>query len=127
MGNPRRFRALLSAVLLATLALGGFGPASGASFYAVQSLVSDGTVAGTTTDTNLKNGWGIVFSPSTNPSNGSPAWVANNHTGTSTVYNGDGTIVSLVVTIPTRVPRSLSPAPSRTRAASTDASTRWCS
>ena len=100
MGNPRRILTLLSVVLLATAASGGAGPAAGASFYTVHNLVSDGFVPNTTPDPNLKNGWGIAFSPSTSPTTGSPAWVANNHTGTSTLYNGDGTIVPLVVTIP---------------------------
>src|SRR5262249_924892 len=35
-------------------------------------------------DPNLVNAWGIAASSS------SPWWVANNHTDTSTLYNGDG-------------------------------------
>jgi hypothetical protein len=66
-------------------------PPAGASFYTVHNLVSDGIDPNTTPDSNLKNGWGIVFSPGTSPTTGSPAWVANNHTGTSTLHNGDGT------------------------------------
>src|SRR5258708_1047156 len=100
MDDPRSFRTLLSAVLLAALALAGATPAAGASFYTVHNLVSDGAVPNTATDPNLKNGWGIAFTPSTSPTTGSPAWVADNHTGMSTVYNGDGTILPLVVTIP---------------------------
>jgi len=52
-------------------------------------------------DTNLMNAWGVFFNP-----NG-PVWVANNATGTSTLYTGDGTAFPtttppgpLVVTIP---------------------------
>src|SRR5262249_52673725 len=36
------------------------------------------------TDANLKNPWGISFSPS------GPFWVSNQVTGTSTLYNGSG-------------------------------------
>jgi uncharacterized protein (TIGR03118 family) len=45
-------------------------------------------------DPNLANGWGLAFAP------GSPFWVNDNHSGVSTLYSGDGTIVPLVVTIP---------------------------
>ena len=46
-------------------------------------------------DPNLVNPWGVAVNASTGF-----LWVANNHTGTSTVYQPGGTIVSLVVTIP---------------------------
>jgi uncharacterized protein (TIGR03118 family) len=46
-------------------------------------------------DENLVNPWGMAVSP-----NGI-IWVSNNGTGTSTLYQQDGTAVSLVVTIPT--------------------------
>jgi uncharacterized protein (TIGR03118 family) len=62
--------------------------------YSVHKLVSDGAVAADHTDTNLKNPWGIVFGPT------SPVWVANNGTGTSTLYDGTGAAVPLVVNIP---------------------------
>jgi uncharacterized protein (TIGR03118 family) len=45
-------------------------------------------------DTNLANPWGLARS------SGSPWWVANNGTGTSTLYNGSGTPQPLVVTVP---------------------------
>ena len=63
--------------------------------YSFKSLVSDhaGTSA-TTTDPNLVNPWGIVFSP------GEPVWTANNGTQTSTLYDGDGNKNSLVVKLP---------------------------
>ena len=57
-------------------------PASGYSFTA---LVTDTAGQGAvTTDSNLVNPWGIVFGPTT------PVWVANNHTETSTLYDGNG-------------------------------------
>jgi uncharacterized protein (TIGR03118 family) len=43
---------------------------------------------------HLINGWGLAFFPT------SPFWVANNGTGTSTLYDHSGTPIPLVVTIP---------------------------
>jgi uncharacterized protein (TIGR03118 family) len=62
--------------------------------YDVTQLVTDQPVTGVTTDADLLNPWGIAFNP-----NGF-VWVANNHSGTSTLYDGNGTKNSLVVTIP---------------------------
>ena len=45
-------------------------------------------------DTNLVNPWGIAFGPT------SPAWLANNHSETSTLYNGNGVAQALVVAVP---------------------------
>jgi len=55
------------------------------SGFAKTTLVTDavGTTA-VSTDPNLVNPWGIAFGPT------SPAWVANNHTASSTVYDGNG-------------------------------------
>ena len=61
--------------------------------YSVTNLDSD--IAGAAhTDPNLLNPWGIAFNP-----NGF-VWVANNHMGNSTLYDGNGVVQSLVVTIP---------------------------
>lgn len=57
-------------------------PTPAASAYAVSALVSDGSVPAVTIDRDLINPWGIVFAP------GSPVWVANNATGTATLYDG---------------------------------------
>jgi uncharacterized protein (TIGR03118 family) len=46
------------------------------------------------TDPNLVNAWGIDSSGS------GPIWIANNGSGTSTVYHGNGTALPLLVTIP---------------------------
>jgi len=46
------------------------------------------------TDPNLQNAWGIAFAP------GGRFWVNANHAGVATLYAGDGSIASLVVTIP---------------------------
>ncbi len=58
------------------------------------NLVSDLPGVAAHTDPNLVNPWGISFGPS------SPFWIANNGTGTSTLYNGSGTPQPLIVTIP---------------------------
>lgn len=62
--------------------------------YIITPLVSD-LPGAKVTDPNLKNSWGVAFSPGA-----SPFWVSDNATGLSTLYDGDGTIVPLVVTIP---------------------------
>jgi uncharacterized protein (TIGR03118 family) len=59
------------------------------SFYSVHGLVSDGTKPADHGDASLRNPWGIAFNP-----NG-VVWVADNHTNTSTLYDGTGTKTSL--------------------------------
>ena len=61
--------------------------------FTLGALVADQGIA-TTIDPNLVNPWGIAFGPT------GLLWVANNGTGTSTVYNGNGTKVPTTVTIP---------------------------
>src|SRR3954465_12650378 len=67
-----------------------------APVFKVQSLVSDDTTAvpATNQDGHLVNAWGLAAGPPT------AWWVANNGTGTSTLYDGDGNPESLVVTVP---------------------------
>ncbi len=68
----------------------------GTSFVAT-TLVSDTALAAYSTnrrDPNLVNGWGLAFNPQ------AYAWVANNGTATSTLYDGSGVAQSLVVTTP---------------------------
>lgn len=62
--------------------------------YDVDILVSDGSVPANFTDPHLKNPWGVAFNPF------GFNWVANNHTGTSTLYDGKGQANALVVKIP---------------------------
>jgi uncharacterized protein (TIGR03118 family) len=63
--------------------------------YVVTNLVSDLPNTAAVQDPNLKNPWGVAFTPAA-----SPFWIADNASGLSTLYDGDGTIVPLVVTIP---------------------------
>jgi uncharacterized protein (TIGR03118 family) len=79
---------LLAATLFAA------APAHAAVKVTQTNLVSDGYTTAAFTDPNLKNPWGISYSPS------GPFWVSDNATGLTTVYQGTGSIDSLVVTIP---------------------------
>ena len=80
----------MAAILTAGAAFSG--PVSG---YVQTNLVSDIPGLAANTDPNLKNPWGISLSPS-----GSPFWVSNAGTGTSTLYNSAGSLIPLVVSIP---------------------------
>lgn len=62
--------------------------------FVQQNLVSDIPGLAARTDPNLVNPWGISLSST------SPFWVSDNHTGLATLYNGSGSPLSLVVTIP---------------------------
>jgi uncharacterized protein (TIGR03118 family) len=68
------------------------------SAYAQTNLVSDLPGVAKNTDSNLVNPWGIAFSAT------SPFWIADNHTGVATLYNGSGQPFPvgnpLVVTVP---------------------------
>lgn len=73
--------------------------------YVVNKLVSDLKNGANFQDPVLQNAWGIAFSPA-----GSPFWIADNATGCSTLYAGDGTKVALQVSIP--LPGNVVPATS---------------
>ena len=62
------------------------------------NLVSDQPGHAKFTDPNLVNPWGIARSADPTPP--SEWWVANNHSDTSTLYLGDGTALSLIVSVP---------------------------
>jgi uncharacterized protein (TIGR03118 family) len=75
-------------------------PSTGAGFYQQTNLVSDQAGVARILDPNLVNAWGISLNQA-----GGAFWVANNVTGTSTLYTGDvnGSAFlrnALVVTIP---------------------------
>jgi uncharacterized protein (TIGR03118 family) len=59
--------------------------AAKAQHYTQTNLVSDLPGVAPVTDPNLKNPWGLTRSPT-----GSPWWVGNNNSGTSTLYSGAG-------------------------------------
>src|SRR5262245_66571834 len=56
--------------------------------YVVTNLTSD-MAGGPNTDPVLQNPWGVAFTPG-----GSPFWIADNATGCSTLYDGQGAIAS---------------------------------
>src|SRR5690349_5319089 len=83
--------------LIGTLVMSAIAPlalADGINAFVQTNLVSDIPGLAAHTDPNLVNPWGIAFSPT------SPFWISDNHTGLSTLYNGGGTPLGLVVTIP---------------------------
>jgi uncharacterized protein (TIGR03118 family) len=65
-----------------------------ASIYAQTNLASDVTGLAPFTDPNLVNPWGMANSAT------SPFWLSNQGSGNSTLYIGNGTPQSLVVTVP---------------------------
>ena len=89
-------KSFIPGVLLAAVA---FNPGDAlAQHYTQTNLVADTVGAAAIQDPSLVNPWGL------SRSNGSPWWVANNGTGTSTLYTGAGAIVPIngngIVTIP---------------------------
>lgn len=65
------------------------------TLFQQRNLISDGFVAAEQPpDPNLVNAWGLALNPF------GPAWVADNGTGLSTLYDGDGHVQGLVVQIP---------------------------
>ena len=77
----------------ASMSVSTSSPAA-ADSYMIHNLVSDGFATADTTDADLVNPWGIAFNP-----NGF-VWIANNHSGVSTLFDGSGVKQSLVVTVP---------------------------
>jgi uncharacterized protein (TIGR03118 family) len=95
-----RLRTSAAVLAIVGLAIAAEAPIAGAAAgnaYVVSGLVAD--VPGTGTpfvDQNLVNAWGLTAGPST------PWWVADNGTNLSTLYSADGTIRSLVVSVPVK-------------------------
>lgn len=101
----RASAATLALSLMTALPLQAADPASaghsGRGAFAVRNLVSDVPGRAEHTDRNLVNGWGLAFGPTT------PAWVADNGTDVSTVYDGNGNVLPLVVAIPGGAPTGI--------------------
>jgi uncharacterized protein (TIGR03118 family) len=79
----------LSALALAVLLVPNRTPAQ---HYTQKNLISDIPGMAAHTDPNLKNAWGLTRSPS-----GSPWWIANNNSGTSTLEDGSGNPINIFV------------------------------
>ena len=88
----------VSALAIAALVVGCGGSSTNVPGYKQTRLVANNAGVAPVTDPHLLNAWGIAHSPM------GPWWVSNNHSGTSTVYDGNGnpfpTPVPLVVTVP---------------------------
>ncbi|MHB8533949.1 MAG: TIGR03118 family protein [Sulfuricaulis sp.] len=84
----------LSTALVVVLVLVTAPAAYAGDFYQQHNLVSDGFVPADHLDTNLVNAWGVAFNPF------GPVWVADNGTGVSTLYDGAGNALSLIVNVP---------------------------
>lgn len=93
-----RWLALVAILAMLLLVLPGaaFAQVSSGShpFYQQTNLVSDIAGVAKFTDPNLVNPWGMSHSPT------SPWWISDNNAGVSTLYDGFGKAVPLVVTIP---------------------------
>ena len=87
--------ALLAACLTTISAARADGGDDQSNRYVMTNLVSDLPGQAPKTDPVLQNAWGVAFTPAA-----SPFWVSDNATGCSTLYDGDGTILSLQVKIP---------------------------
>src|SRR3984885_12996194 len=69
-----------------------------ADSFTQTNLVSDVAGLAATIDPNLRNPWGMSFSAT------SPFWVSNQVSGNVTLYDGAGTIIPLVVSVPGGAP-----------------------
>src|SRR5436309_3963122 len=87
----RRFvsAAFAAATAAALLAVGAASAAPHGNRYAVTPLASDVPRLAPTTDTNLKNTWGLARGATT------PWWIANNGTGSASVYTRPGALVAI--------------------------------
>ena len=91
--KPRRILHLFAALSLAGAVTSAFG-----SELTQTNLTSDIPGMAQNTDPNLKNPWGVSFSPT------SPFWVSNQASGNSTLYGAAGVPLPLVVTTPPASP-----------------------
>jgi uncharacterized protein (TIGR03118 family) len=85
---------LFTSAAILGLAMPSLTMAAGANLYLQHNLVANVAGQADVTDPNLVDPWGNSFSAT------SPFWVSNHLSGTSTLYNGQGAINPLVVTIP---------------------------
>ena len=94
--ETRIMRRLGASLALALVLAGAMNVHAASGFYVQRNLISDGFLpAEQPPDPNLVNPWGLALSST------SPMWVADNGTGLSTLYDGNGVPRSLVVEIPT--------------------------
>jgi|SRR5579863_573657 len=85
---------LAGGLVAAALLLAFAQPASAQQGYLLLNLVTGPGGTAVRTDPNLSLGWGMVASAT------SPWWIADPGSGNSTIYDGFGHIIPLVVTVP---------------------------
>lgn len=91
--SARLWLLALSLVLTTAAPASSAHRAAGVNAFIVRGLVSDGSLAGTTVDSNLVKAWGLAASQT------GPWWIANEATETSTIYDGTGRRLPRVVTV----------------------------
>src|SRR5262245_9140809 len=87
-------RLALGAALAVALLASASTASAAQPTYRVRNLVSDVPGRAEHTDPNLVNAWGVAFNQF------GFVWVADNGTGVSSMYDGNGVPQSLVVSIP---------------------------
>jgi uncharacterized protein (TIGR03118 family) len=96
-GGDSMDRKVIAAIAVSACALAAAVGASASEpqggLYVQRNLVSNGAVAAEHVDANLVNSWGITHRGT------SPWWVADNGTGVSTLYDGEGVAQPLVVSV----------------------------
>lgn len=92
--RPRGRGVVALAVLLVIAVIPSMSQPAPPAGYQQTNLVSDVPGLAMFTDPNLVNAWGMSFGQNTF------IWVSDNGTGVATLYDGNGTKQSLVVTIP---------------------------
>jgi uncharacterized protein (TIGR03118 family) len=100
----KAYRSVIAIALAGVLAsgiaaCGGGGgddppPPPASPFTSTNLVSSDASIQAAHTDPNLQNGWGVAFNPK------GTFWVSDNTTHKSTLYDGNGVVQSLVVSIP---------------------------
>jgi uncharacterized protein (TIGR03118 family) len=96
MSDGTKAQFMWTAAVAAFLVLVSAITQASAQTYLRTNLVSDIPGVANFADPNLVNPWGIVNADGTGP-----MWISDNGTGVSTLYNGAGAALALVVTIPT--------------------------
>ena len=91
MRHVGRYLALATSIAMCAIAASAVRAADedrndGPDRYVVTNLTSDMGGVAPNTDPVLQNAWGVAFTPGA-----SPFWVADNATGCSTLYDGQGT------------------------------------
>jgi uncharacterized protein (TIGR03118 family) len=94
-GNKRN--AALRLLLALAMGFAALAATSAKAQFVQVNLVGDVPGSARHTDPNLHNGWGMAFLP------GGPFWVSDNFTGLSSVYDAQGNISPVVVTVPAAI------------------------